>query len=525
MEIVKHAALAIAPELGMIAAATLLVLVGAFVSMGDERSRRGARAMCVTITATALVAALVFSLAWRNRLDPLAVASNPTYSQGGSPAADAAAYPALAAPFAWDALARGIQPAALLTGLGLLVLIRERLNAKYPAEHLACLLFIIAGVNLAASANDLIALFVALELISIPTYVLLYLSRPDRQALESTAKYFLLSIFSSAFLLYGLSFLLGSAGSTNFAAIAKSLREPTGMVSVGMLEIALALVVAGLGFRIAAVPFHFYAPDVFQGTTLPSAALLAIVPKIAGFVALIRLAWSMLLTNQPEGAALYGLDSYGMAILAGMACLTMTVGNVLALLQTDLRRLFAYSSVAHAGYMLVGVAVPGAAGIPNGAQAVLFYLLAYSLMTLGAFGVLLMVQKRSAAITSVGDLAGLATTAPGVALMLAVFMLGLTGLPPTVGFWGKFNLLLVAWNSDRLGMQLLAIGLAVNAAIAAWYYLRLVKTAYLDSPAEGAAGGDRPSKALLGAMSLCAVGTVGFFFFPNTLLALLWGIH
>jgi NADH-quinone oxidoreductase subunit N len=459
--------------------------------------------LCVTIAAIVL-------------LIPLAIALiNPDWL---------AAENAPSAPFVRDALSRVIQPATLFAGLGLLVLIAQRPSARYPAEHFACLLFIIAGTSLVASANDLVALFVSLELISIPTYVLLFLSRPDARALESTTKYFLLSIFSSAFLLYGLSLLLGSAGATNLAAIDASLRQPTGVVNIAMLQIALVLVVAGLGFRIAAVPFHFYAPDVFQGTTLPSAALLAIIPKIAGFVALLRLAWSLLLTAQPEGAPFVGLDRYGMAVIAVLAFLSMTVGNVLALLQSDLRRLLAYSSVAHAGYMLIGVAVPSGMPDANGGQAVLFYLLVYTIMTLGAFGVIVMLQRPRPAVT-IDDLVGLGATNPLAALLLAVFLFGLTGLPPTVGFWGKFNLFMAAWASDIFYMKLLAVGLAINAAIAAWYYLRVIKTAYLDSQRDPTPAATGASPWLFGAMGICAASTIALFFFPQALLGLLQGVN
>jgi NADH-quinone oxidoreductase subunit N len=518
---ITNAAGAIAPELGMMAAATILVLLGAFLPTSSDAARGRARTICLTIAVIVLAVPLAIAIA---RFGEAAQTGAAGIDDGASFAA---------APFVRDALARVIQPTALLAGLGLLMLAGPRLNAKYPAEHLACLLFIIAGASLAASANDLIALFVSLELISIPTYVLLYLTRPDRRSLESTIKYFLLSIFSSAFLLYGMSLLYGSAGSTNFAAIEASLRQPSGMVSVGMLQVALVLLVAGLGFRIAAVPFHFYAPDVFQGTSLPSAALLAIVPKIAGFVALLRLTWSILLTSQ-TGADLpfAGLERYGVIVVAVLAFLSMTVGNVLALLQSDLRRLLAYSSVAHAGYMLVGVAVPGALASPNGAQAVLFYLLAYSIMTLGAFGVLMMLQKPDRPVMNVGDIAGLGKTNPWAARLLAVFLLGLTGLPPTVGFWGKFNLFFVAWASGTPFMKPLAVGLAINAAIAAWYYLNLIKTAYLSPPAEDApAMGSAPADAgqampvLFGAMSVCAAGTIVLFFFPGLLSSLLQGVN
>lgn len=503
LQSVIGAAWTIAPELVMVGIATLLVLLGSYLHMRTESERHAAGRLCSTITAIALVVPLVWLLGW------------------GSPGPSE---PFASAAFIHDSLARIIQPASLIAGLVLLVLIRQRLNEKYPAEHLACLIFIIAGLNLVASANDLISLFVSLELVSIPTYILLYLSRPDAKAMEATVKYFLLSVFSSAFLLYGMSFLMGSGGSTNLSVLGESLRQPTGMVSVGMLQVALVLVVAGLGFRVASVPFHFYAPDVFQGTTMPAAALLAVVPKIAGFVALLRLVWSVLLSTQldPSFAA---LGTYGAAVLAGLALVTMTVGNVLALLQTSIRRLLAYSSVAHAGYMLVGLAVRDPNLQPNGEQAVLFYLLVYSIMTLGAFGVLLMVRKHDRSIDSLSDVDGLGVTHPFAAMLLAVFMFGLTGLPPTAGFWGKFGLFVVAWSSGSLMMKLLAVCLALNAAIAAWYYLRLVKYAFLNAPANEVSavpGGQAP--ALYGAIGLCAVAALGLFFFPNALWSLLSGL-
>jgi NADH-quinone oxidoreductase subunit N len=367
----------------------------------------------------------------------------------------------------------------------------------------------------------LVALFVSLELVSIPTYILLYLSRDDTAALEATAKYFLLSIFSSAFVLYGLSIFFGSAGSTNFAWLAHSLAEPTGMVSVGMLQIAVAMVVAGLGFRITAVPFHFYAPDVFQGTSTPMAGLLAVLPKIVGFAALLRLVWSILLTTEVN-RAFAALAIPAPEALAVLAIVTMTVGNVLALLQSDLRRLLAYSSVAHAGYMLVGLAVlPGASADFNGAQAVLFYLLIYSTMTLGVFGTLLLLKKNGRPIETVNDVDGIGATSPLLALVFAVFLFSLTGLPPTGGFWGKFNLFLAAWSTGTTTMRLLALGLAINAAIAGWYYLRLVRRAYLHPQTEAVTFETSKSLALTAAVGLCAVLILGLFFFPNPLWQLL----
>jgi NADH-quinone oxidoreductase subunit N len=329
------------------------------------------------------------------------------------------------AAFIRDSLSRVVQPASLLAGLALLVLIRQRLNERYPAEHCACLLFIIAGVNLAAAANDLIALFLSLELISIPTYVLLYLSRPDRRALEATVKYFLLSVFSSAFLLYGMSFLMGAAGSTNFALIRQSLEEPTGMVSIGMLQVALVMVVAGIGFRIASVPFHFYAPDVFQGTTMPSAALLAVVPKIAGFVALLRLVWSVMYTDQLS-TAFAPLEPYSVALFAGLAILTMTVGNVLALLQTDVRRLLAYSSVAQMGIMIgvAGVALAEPALRVPAAVAIAVYALQHGVTKAALFASVGVAERSSGAVRG--------AVLAGAALLGATLLLGLTFVLLTV---------------------------------------------------------------------------------------------
>jgi NADH-quinone oxidoreductase subunit N len=487
------------PELILLAAATLMVLWASFASVITSASRERYRAQTVWAGAIALLAAAAVYFIWPANadVDPARVA------------------------FFNDAFAEVLRPAGFMVGLVLLIFAAEQLHVRYSGEQVACMLIIVAGANLVAAANDLVALFVALELVSIPTYVLLYLSRSDTAGLEATAKYFLLSIFSSAFVLYGLSIFLGSAGSTNFEWLKHSLDNPTGMVTVGMLQIAVAMVVAGLGFRITAVPFHFYAPDVFQGTSTAMAGLLAVLPKIVGFAALLRLIWSILLTNELN-PAFAALTVPAPEVLAILAIVTMTVGNMLALVQNDLRRLLAYSSVAHAGYMLVGLAVlPGMSEQFNGAQAVLFYLLIYSTMTLGVFGTLLLLKKNGKPIETVNDINGIALTSPLLALVLAIFLFSLTGLPPTGGFWGKFNLFLAAWSTGSSTMRLLALGLAINAAIAGWYYLRLVRRAYLHPQTEEVTFTARKSVALTAAVGLCAILVLGLFFWPNPLWQLL----
>ncbi|HEX4147683.1 MAG TPA: proton-conducting transporter membrane subunit, partial [Pirellulales bacterium] len=291
---------------------------------------------------------------------------------------------AAGSPLVADALGQYIRWLTLVAGL-LFVLMSLRQGQDVPqTEYLGTLLMGLAGVMLVGSARDLVLLFLGLELLSIPTYVLLYLGRRDAASQESAVKYFFLSILSSALLLYGFSFLYGVAGSTDLAVARTIFSAPADQQGHWRLlaEISLALIFAGLGFRIAAVPFHFYAPDVYQGTTNANAGLLAVFPKIVGFVALVRL----LVVAMP------GMEDFGWRVALVLAILTMTLGNVLALWQDNLRRLFAYSSIAHAGYMLIGLAAGFAAmraqqsaNSFDGVGAMLFYLGVYALATTGTF--------------------------------------------------------------------------------------------------------------------------------------------
>lgn len=483
------------PELVLLAAAVLIVLWASFISLATPEARRRSGTLSVWVGALALIAAGAVYFIWPAQVE-----------------VDAARVA-----FLDDSFSQVLRPVGFIVGLILVIFTAEQLHARYSAEQIACLLFIVAGTNLAAMANDLVALFMALELVSIPTYVLLYLSRSDTPGLESTVTYFLLSIFSSAFVLYGLSIFLGSAGSTNYEWLRSSLNNPTGIVTVGMLQIAVAMVVAGMGFRISAVPFHFYAPDVFYGTSTATASFLAVLPKILGFAVLLRLVWAILLA-EGHNNAFAALTAPAPEVLAILAIVTMTVGNVLGLLQYNLRRLMAYSSVAHAGYMLVGLAVlPGMSERFDGGQAVMFYLLIYSAMTLGVFGTLLLLKKNGKPVETVDDINGIASSSPLLALMLAVFLFSLTGLPPTGGFWGKFNLFLAAWSTGSYMLQLLALGLAINAAIAGWYYLRIVRRAYLHPQTEEVTFSANQSVALTAVVGLCAILVLGIFFFPDPL--------
>ncbi len=414
---------------------------------------------------------------------------------------------------------------AVLVGI-LFTLIGARGSSRQlTSEFLATVMLLVAGLMLVARANDMVLLFVSLEMISIPTYVLLYLGRRDRANSEATIKYFFLSILSSGLFLYGLSFLYGIAGTTTLVgmmgqesvqAAAAGFVQEGGELYQAMAPIALVLLMAGLGFKIAAVPFHFYAPDVYQGCSNANAGLLAVAPKIAGVVAILRL----LVVAMPWAADI------GWQLAIVLAVLTMTIGNVCALWQTNLRRLMAYSSIAHAGYMLIGISVAFAfhegTSASGGIGATLFYLLVYACASLGTFAVLVALGSKESEVSGLNELAGLAGQRPALAAALAVFMFSLAGIPPLAGFWGKLTLFSSAVNtatatadnaSFAAWFTLLAVAGALNAAIAAAYYLRVVAKMYF-RPAQG----DLPANGGLGAQAavvVCVVLVLGLGLFPR----------
>jgi NADH-quinone oxidoreductase subunit N len=419
---------------------------------------------------------------------------------------------------------------SLSGGVLLALILWNQIDDNHSAEAYACLLVILAGTSLVAASNDLVSLFLSLEMVSIPTYVILYLPRRDRNGGEATLKYFLLSVFSSALVLYGMSWLFGAAGTTNFTAIQEVLASRP-HAAEGLVEVAFALMLAGLCFRITAVPFHFYAPDVFQGTTPANAALLSFIPKVVGFMALFRL---IPLTEAMESSQLWVPERSARLLLAVLALATMFVGNLMALRQKHTYRLMAYSSIAHAGYMLIGMVVGDILPV-GGRDALLFYLATYGLMTIGVFALLSAVgNKRQDAgrrdprasrlgmvlplpCTQLDDVRGLSRSQPAVALLLAICLFSLTGLPPTAGFLGKLNLFLAAWSDHTNIGRGLAIALAINAAISAWYYLRMVALMFLE-PADPEADQNRAmvwAPYLAGAA--CALATIVIFVAPQSL--------
>jgi len=373
------------------------------------------------------------------------------------------------------------------------------------AEFYAFYLFSLTGLMLTAGADSLVWLFLALELTSLPTYIMVAISTPENKAREAGVKYFFLGAMGAAVFLYGFALIYGATGSTNLNVIHQHFIE-NGISPIAMAGILLSLL--GFMFKIAAVPMHFYTADVYQGAASQVSAFLAFVPKTAGFLAILLLCgtvgwnyapsiagWSRPVMPTPGLGDGGNLPETIRIALWVIAALTMTVGNILAILQTSIKRLLAYSSIAHSGYMLVGVvAGPGDGTFAhNGISAVLFYLLCYGVMNLGVFAVLACIEKGTTPegepieVDSFADIRGLCSTAPALGWTLVICSLSLLGLPPLLGFFGKLPLFTSAIASHELPLVII---LGINSAIAAFYYLKLAFAAFLEDP-DAAASGNR----------------------------------
>jgi NADH-quinone oxidoreductase subunit N len=368
-----------------------------------------------------------------------------------------------------------------------------------PGEYYATLLFSTVGAMTIALATDLITVFVGLELMTIPVYVLAGIQRKDRYSNEAALKYFLLGAFSSALLVYGFAWLFGVTGSTRYADITASLKA-TGLAN-GQTIIALSLITVGLGFKAAVVPFHQWTPDAYDGAPTPATAFMSVAPKAAAFAAILRVLVG--------GMGPLVVD--WSTVLAVLAAITMTAGNVIALVQLNTKRMLAYSSIAHTGYILAAVAA-ASAGASAGA-AVLFYVFAYGVMNLGAFACLLYFDVEGTRGATLEELNGFARREPFGALTFAVFLISLTGIPPTVGFVAKF---LVIQPVLDAGYAWLAVILALNAVLAAFYYLRVVVHMYMYDPESGAPA-LIPSRLLTLSLGVSALAVVLFGIVPNSL--------
>jgi NADH-quinone oxidoreductase subunit N len=352
------------------------------------------------------------------------------------------------------------------------------------AEFSAMLFFAITGAMLIAGSRDLLLLFLALELLVLPGYMLAGYAKRDGLSTEGAIKYFLLGSFSSAIFLFGLVLTFGYTGTTSIpgvaAAIAASLGNGQVIVLAPALLMGLALLTTGAAFKIAAVPFHYWTPDAYQGSPTPVTAYLSVGPKVAAFALILRLFVETLGPIKADWTP----------VVVVLAAATMTLGNLVALSQDNIKRMLAYSSIAHTGYILVGLAAFGAApaGSPAeaaGLQSVLFYSVAYSFMNLGAFAVVAALQRRPGVTSQISSFSGLIQRSPLLAWLMLLFMLSLTGIPPLAGFWAKWYVIQAALQAGGW-LNLLAVLAVLNAAVAAFYYLRVAVYMFMRPPPERA---------------------------------------
>ncbi len=430
---------AILPELVLVVATLVLMMMDAFGGDGDEAGSKQA----LPWVALAGVLASLVSVIWLWNQGPISFQGH-----------------AISDRFANSV--RLIVLAAAALGILFSHTYIVKVN-RQTGEYYALLLLCTAGMGLMGAATDLIVLFVALEIFSLALYILTGLHRTNPRSTEAAMKYFLLGAFASAFLLYGAALLYGATGTTQYDAIARVLAE--GQADPYLLYFGIGLTLVGLGFKISVVPFHMWTPDVYQGAPTPVAAFMSAGTKAAAFAGLARL----LVLALPAAQETWGW------LVAILATLTMILGNLSALRQSSLKRMLAYSTIAHAGYILVGL-TPGTV---RGADAALFYLFTYAFMNMGAFAVI-MAMERSAGDDAVQASArGLAQRSPLLAFLMAIFMFGLSGMPPLAGFFGKFFVFSAAIEG---GWAWLAVVGMLTSAIAAYYYLRVIVNMYFEQP-------------------------------------------
>jgi NADH-quinone oxidoreductase subunit N len=332
-------------------------------------------------------------------------------------------------------------------------------------EYYVLLMFSISGMMLMSMAADLILVFLALELLSIPLYVLAGFARPEPQSEEAGLKYFLMGAFAGGFVVYGVALIFGATATTNLASVIAAIAA--GSANIMMLTVGAALVFVGLGFKVAVVPFHMWTPDVYQGAPSAVTAFMSVGAKAGGFAALLR----VFVLALPE------LSSDLTPVLWVISALTMILGNVVAIAQTNIKRLLAYSSIAHAGYILMSIVPYGQGDVAPGAVAsVLFYLVAYAFTNFGAWTVVIAMEKAEGKGLELADYAGLGRKHPALAAAMTVFMLSFTGIPPTLGFVGKFYLFRSVLEGGFVPLALIGV---LTSLISAYYYLRVVVIMYM----------------------------------------------
>ncbi|MEX2459562.1 MAG: NADH-quinone oxidoreductase subunit NuoN [Actinomycetota bacterium] len=390
--------------------------------------------------------------------------------------------------------------AATATTVGLAHHYFQRTPEDHRGEFYPLLLLAASGMTLLVSAANLLMVFLALEVLSLSLYILTGFSPRRPASQEGSMKYFLLGAFSSAFLLYGIAMAYGATGTTSISGIGRALAGRTEAPALAL--VAMGLLAVGLGFKVAAVPFHQWTPDVYQGAPTPVTAFMSAGTKVAGFAALLRVFM----------VALHPLQWEWRPFLWGLAAITMVVGSVLAIAQSDVKRMLAYSSIAHAGFILVGVTAASQAGI----SAAMFYLVAYVAMILGAFGVVLVVSGRGEERTGLPAYAGLAERSPALAGLLALFLLSLAGIPPTAGFIAKVSVFSAAIQAGYWPLALIAV---LSSVVAAYFYIRVIVLMYMEQPEESAGLLTSPAAGI--ALAPAALATLVLGVFPSLLFTVL----
>jgi NADH-quinone oxidoreductase subunit N len=332
-------------------------------------------------------------------------------------------------------------------------------------EFYSLMMFSIAGVMLMAMAGDLIIVFLSLELLSVPLYVLSGIARPKSESEEAALKYFLLGTFSTGFLVYGIALVFGATGSTSLSAIAAA--TGNGSANLGLLAAGAGLLLIGMGFKVAVVPFHMWIPDVYQGAPSAVTAFMSVNAKVGGFAALLRV----------YTLAFPAIADKWVPLFWVLAALTMILGNVVAIVQTNIKRLLAYSSIAHSGYIMMALVSIGQKNLANNAvSAALFYLLGYAFTNFGAWAVVIALERAEGKGLNIEDYAGLARKYPGLAAAMLVFMFSFIGVPPTLGFLGKFYLFSVVIEGGNIPLAIIAV---LTSLISAYYYLRVIVVMYM----------------------------------------------
>ncbi len=375
----------------------------------------------------------------------------------------------------------------------------------YQGEYYVLLLCSVLGMVMMSSSRDLVSVFIALELLSIPAYMLAAWRKTDGRSNEAGVKYYLLGVFASGVLLYGMSLLYGATGTTRLVDIGASLASGD---LIGLQVIAIAFVIAGFAFKVSAVPFHTWAPDTYEGAPTPVTAFLSVSSKAAGFVALTL----VIFLAFPTADGVYG------PLVWVLSALTMTVGNVLALRQTNIVRMLAYSSVSQGGFILMPLAFVGTGDAAESAmKAVVVYLLVYAFMNLGAFAVVIAVARktRSGRITSFG---GLFSYAPGLTVLMTIFLASLAGVPPLGGWIAKFNVFRAVLDAETNSAYVLAVIGAVNTAIAAAYYMRVMRVMWMEQPPDGDVTPVVTPQPVMAALAITSIGTVVLGILPGLVM-------